>query len=282
MTFISYEWMEVNTRIFGNILPSLITIISNILSLYRVRQLNRLTKNFILPCRRRTDDTRRVLLVITIECLLAIINSWFSDILIKFVYCERKLLADDDCPMFLQQNYNILIKFDILNSISNIILHCLCGRHFRNELKAMFKSAYQAIGRLWKNFCCCYLHIQCKQSQHDQYIAYHASVADNDSPTNSNSEYVYLEIQPSSRSFHSYCCDCRWYFDYRPFSASRQCLSNISKECLRKNQPFPVGYQSVTQTTHITNQNSMRLYFPQQQAQAVMKPRKKTWFSCFR
>ncbi|CAF4864326.1 unnamed protein product, partial [Rotaria sp. Silwood2] len=45
----------------------LITIASNIISVYRVRELNRLTSIYILPCRRRTDDTRRILLVIVIN-----------------------------------------------------------------------------------------------------------------------------------------------------------------------------------------------------------------------
>ncbi|CAF1546401.1 unnamed protein product, partial [Rotaria sordida] len=103
---------------FGNVLPSFMTIISNILSVYRLHQSNRLTSNYILPCRRRTDDTRRVVLVITVECLFAIINSWFSDIILSLVYCKRNLLADDDCPMFLKENINLLIMFDMFNSIS--------------------------------------------------------------------------------------------------------------------------------------------------------------------
>ncbi|UJR13787.1 hypothetical protein I4U23_000797 [Adineta vaga] len=270
--------------VFGNILPSLITIISNILSLYNVRQLNRLTANFILPCRRRTDDTRRVLLVITVECILAILNSWFSDIFLSLIYCKRKLLADDDCPSFLRQNYEVLVMFDIFNSISNIILHCLCGKHFRNELRSIFRSIYELIKRIWTNICCCYLRIHWRQFYRDQYIAYYASITENDNSNNSNSESIYLEIKPTTRTFQHYCCDCRWYLNREPLVASRQCLSNISKECLKKNHlPFSGHYHSVTQTTQMTNHNSMRLYFPQRQRpqQTEMKSMKKTSCFCF-
>lgn len=258
----------------------MITIGSNIISVYRVRQLNRLTAHYILPCRRRTDDTRRVLLVITVECLLAILNSWFGDILLSLVYCKRKLLADDDCPMFLRQNYGFLVMFDVFNSVSNIILHSLCGKRFRNELCVMLQSFCRAAHRLFVTVCCCYLQIQCLQKSSEQYVAYRAAVTENNSSNNSNSECVYLEIHPSSRALQHYCCDCRWYFNRQPLSASRQCLSAVSKECLRRKQPS--GYhrrQSYTNSTHLI-QNSMRLYFPSQETVPVTKA--KGWLARWR
>jgi hypothetical protein len=274
--------------VFGSVLPSLITIISNIISLYRVRQLNRLTSHYILPCRRRTDDTRRVLLVITVECLFAIINSWFSDILISFVSCKGTLLADDDCPMYLRQNYDLLVMFDMLNSISNIILHCLCGKHFRNELRRIFQSSYQLIKRILTETYCCYFKIRCQKYNQEPCICYNASITGTDSSNSSNnvnSSHLYLKIQTPSRLRRTQCCDCRWYFNRRPLVASRQCLSTLSKEYLRANRmPFSVHYQSLTQRTQIvlpTGGNSMRLYFPQQQTSTLSRTNKK-WFSFFR
>jgi hypothetical protein len=244
------------------VLPSLITIISNILSVYRVRQLNHLTSNYILPCRRRTDDTRRVLLVITVECLFAIVKSWFSDILISMIYCKGTLLADDDCPRYLEKNYELLVGFDMLNSISNIILHCLCGKHFRNELRRMFQTCSQSIKRLLANLCCCYLKLNCQQSYAEPYICYNASITGSNSSNNTDSTHLYLKIRRSPSLVQKQCCACRWYFNRRPL-----CLSRISKAYLGKNRmPFSVHYRSLTQRTNAvipSASNSMRLYFPQ-------------------
>ncbi|CAF1041411.1 unnamed protein product [Adineta steineri] len=251
--------------VFGSVLPSLITIISNIISVYRVRQTNRLASSFILPCRRRTDDTRRVLLVITVECLFAIINSWFSDIFLSLIYCKRKLYADDDCPEFLKKSYTLLIMSDMFNSVSNIIIHCLCGKHFRNELYHMFQPIYQIIKVCFQNICCCYLQIHFQRHNRNPQIYYNASITTDTNLNNSDSESVFLDIEPSPTLVQSSCCYCRWYFNRQPLISSRQCLSNISKECLQKHRiPFGSQYQSLTQRTHDAS-NSMRLYFPQKQ-----------------
>jgi hypothetical protein len=255
--------------VFGSVLPSLITIISNILSVYRLRQLNRLTSNYILPCRRRTDDTRRILLVITVECLFAIVKSWFADILISVIYCKGTLLADDDCPKYLKKSYELLVMFDMFNSISNIILHCLCGKHFRNELYRIFQSCYRLIQLLLTDIYCCYFKLHCQKPNQESYICYNASITGNDSSNSSN--HLYLNIRRSSNRIQNPCCDCRWYFNRRPFAASRQYLSTISKIYLRKNRiPVSVHYHSLTQHTRTivpSKTNSMRLYFPQQQTQ---------------
>jgi hypothetical protein len=256
------------------------------LSAYRIRHLYRATSNYILPCRRRIDDTRRVLIVITVECLFAIMNSWLSDILLALVYCKRKLLPDDDCLIFLKKNYDLLVMFDVFNSISNIILHCLCGKNFRNELYRMLQSFCQIIQRLLKNICCCYLQIHFQQYNQDQYACYNASIKRTDSSNNGNSEHIYLEIDSSPRLLQHYCCDCRWYFNRKPLVSSRKCLSSVSKECLRKNRiPFTAHYHSLQQSTHITS-NTMRLYFPQQQTitttSSSSSSERKKWFSCFR
>jgi hypothetical protein len=256
--------------VFGSILPSLFTIISNIISVRRVRELNRLTSMYILPCRRRTDDTRRVLLVITVECLFAIVNSWFSDIVLSLLYCGRNLSAGDDCPMYLRQNYDLLVMFDLFNSVSNIILHCLCGKRFRKELQQMFKSIFKFLKNLFRHIWCCYFRIDCHKLPDDPQVSYNASITRHESSNSSNSasnNHLYLQIHTPSRRTSKYCCACRWYFNRKPLVKSRQCCSTISKECLQKNRTFnAVRYTSISQRTDFTRQtqtNSIRLYYPQ-------------------
>jgi hypothetical protein len=227
---------------------------------------------YILPCRRRTDDTRRVLLVITVECLFAIVNSWFSDIVLSLLYCGRNLSAGDDCPMYLRQNYDLLVMFDLFNSVSNIILHCLCGKRFRKELQHMFKSIYKSLQNFIRNIWCCYFRIDCNKSHDESQVSYKASITRHESSNSSNTashNHLFLKIHTSTRPANKYCCACRWYFNRKPLVKSQQCCSTISKECLQKNRVFnAVRYTSISQRTDFTRQtqiNSMRLYYPQRQ-----------------
>ncbi|CAF2014546.1 unnamed protein product [Rotaria magnacalcarata] len=258
--------------VFGSIIPSLITIGSSIISVCRLRELNRLTSIYILPCRRRTDDTRRILLVITVECLLSILNSWFSNIVLSLVYCQRNLLAGDDCPAYLHQNYDLLVMFDMFNSVSNIILHCLCGKRFRNELRRMLKSFLNLSKQCFHHIWCCYFQIDCRKLRNEQNIAFNATIAQHDSSNRSGTashNHVYLQIQTSRTPSRRNCCDFRWYFNRRPLVPTQECLSTISKNCLPKNETsYAVRYRSLTQRTNITKQSqvrSMRLYYPSQQ-----------------
>jgi hypothetical protein len=189
--------------------------------------------------------------------------------------------------MFLKQNYDLLVMFDMFNSISNIVLHCLCGKHFRNELRRMFQSCSQILKCILSEICCCYFQIKFQQSDQDQYVSYNATVTQNGSSNSSNSvhsSHLYLKIRTSSRPLRPHCCDCRVYFNRRPFIATRQRLSTISKEYLRQNQiPFSARYQSLIQRSQgltPTPSNSMRLYFPQEQPR--LSSETKTWSSCFR
>ena len=123
--------------------------------------------------RRRTDETRRVIIIITTECLLAIINSWFVDIVLSIKYCGRSVAIGDDCPHFLRRSQALLALFDLLNSMSNIILYCFAGRRFRQELKRMLKAWSQTIRKRIP----CYCHIEWKkpteltrQYDDEQYI----------------------------------------------------------------------------------------------------------------
>lgn len=149
--------------------------------MYNVRGVSRRTSNFANNCRRRTDDTRRVLLVITVECLFAIFNSWFSDTVLSLISCKKKLLVDDDCPRFLEQNYDLMIIFDLLNSVSNIVLHCLSGKHFRQELFFMFVSMCRSMRLFSQRILCCRNKSSPDIQQYKSCIYYRTSVSRNGS-----------------------------------------------------------------------------------------------------
>ena len=236
---------------------------------------------YFLPCRRRTDDTRRVLVVITVECLFAIFNSWFSDILLSLVYCGRNLSAGDDCPKYLRQNYDLLVVFDLFNSISNIILHCLCGKRFRRELREIFKTIWNCFRHTSRACWCCYFQINCKKVNKESYVSYNASITRNESSNSSHSGYqnhLYLKIHISPRSQRKRCCDCQWYVNRTSFSTLRQCRSLLPTECLKKNRRHAaVRYASLSNRTDITRQmptKSIRLYYPSQPTTTISAGRK--------
>ncbi|CAF3508538.1 unnamed protein product [Adineta steineri] len=245
--------------IFGSIIPSLITILSNMISLYSVQKLNRLTSVYILPCRRRTDDTRRILLVITVECFFAILNTWFGDIILSLIFCKRKLSAGDDCPSYLSKIYDLLVMFDLINSLSNIILHCLCGRSFRNELRLMLLGWFYRVKRLFRDIWCCYFQIDCTKLRKEPYVTYKVAATRDEISKSLDNEYVHFNIQPAPEQ-HKNCCNCRWY-------CQRKRLS-INQEFTQKDQiTRDRRYMSLTQQTGSTRQtqpNAMRLYYPSQ------------------
>ena len=250
-------------------------------SLRRVRQLNRLTSTYLLPCRRRTDDTRRVLIVITVECLLSICNSWFSDIVLSLVYCGRNLSAGDDCPKYLRQNYDLLVMFDLFNSSSNILLHCLCGKRFRKELREIFKSIFKCCQHCSRALWCCYFQINCRQPPKESYVSYNASFTRNESSNSSHSGYqnhLYLKIHISPRSHRKNWCACRWYFNRTSSPTLRQCCSILPKECLKRNRAHAaVRYATLTNQTNLTRPmptKTMRLYYPTQPTTTISTERK--------
>jgi hypothetical protein len=198
------------------------------------------------------------------------VNSWFSDIVLSLVYCKRNLSAGDDCPDYLRKNYDLLVMFDMFNSISNIILHCVCGRRFRNELRRMLRTFVKFLKNLFHQMWCCYFRIDCNKLRREEpSVTYDTPVLRNESSNSSttvNHNHLYLQIQTTQRPNNARCCDCRWYFNRRPIPTSQQCLTAISKQCLQKNQTsHAVRYHSLTQRTYITKQTqarSMRLYHP--------------------
>ncbi|UJR33436.1 hypothetical protein I4U23_020881 [Adineta vaga] len=247
--------------VFGSLIPSLITILSNMISLYLVQELNRLTSSLMSRCRRRTDDTRRILVVITIECLFAITNSWFGQVILSFIYCKKKLSASDDCPNFLSETYGLLIAFDLLNSASNVILHCLCGRRFRNELQRILKSWRKFFQHLFQHICCCYFQIVCTKIPKESYVTYEVSAKRNHSSNSSSQNHLSLNIQPAAKACNT-CCNCRWY-------CHRKAKTTTASEQLLPRDPIVHGtrYAPLTQQTYTTRQtstNSVRLYYPPQ------------------
>ncbi|CAF1293426.1 unnamed protein product [Didymodactylos carnosus] len=91
----------------------------------------------MLSNRRRTDENRRVLIIITIECLLAILNSWLIDVLLSIFYCKTNLFIGNDCPLFIRKYYALTTILDFFNSITNIFLHGICSKIFRQELRIL-------------------------------------------------------------------------------------------------------------------------------------------------
>ena len=92
--------------------------------------------------KKRIDETRRVILIITIECLFAVCNSWLIDLILSMKYCRRSIAISDDCPDFLLRFHQYLILFDLFNSMSNLLLHCIAGRRFRYECHHLIGLCY--------------------------------------------------------------------------------------------------------------------------------------------
>ena len=253
----------------------MITIISNGLTVCRIQQLNRLTSNYIIACRRRTDDTRRVLVIISVECIFAIVNSWFSDMLISLIYCQGKLLADDDCPKYLKANYSLLVMFDMFNSVSNIALHYLCEKHFRHELRRIFQYWQRRFKQFYNNICCCSFKLRCPKNNDQSYVYYNVSVTNNMRGSNSdpqNHEYVYFKISKSRRIRPNLCCDCHWYSNRTAF---QRYFSSLKQEYLNKNR-VSFSFQSYPlirrpRLTSSSMRNSMTLNLAQQQTVTTRK-----------
>jgi hypothetical protein len=135
-----------------------ITISSNAISLRSII----ITRNSINAAssvsRRRVEETRRVVVIITIECLLAIISSWLVDIILSIKHCGRSVVIGDDCPYFLRRSQIFLAFSDLINSMSNILLYCYAGRRFRHEFELMIQACLNAARE--HLLCCCRLEWQ--------------------------------------------------------------------------------------------------------------------------
>lgn len=103
-----------------------------------------------------------MIIIITAECLLAIINSWFVDIILSIKYCQWSVAIGDDCPHFLRRYQTLLVLFDLFNSMSNILLYCFAGRRFRYELKRMLIHWYRGM----KKCIPCYCQIEWRKTKH--------------------------------------------------------------------------------------------------------------------
>ncbi|CAF0817167.1 unnamed protein product [Adineta ricciae] len=138
--------------VIGSIIPSILTILSNAISLRWILNI-RNSVNKQSAVFHRTDETRRVILIITIECLLSVINSWLVDIILSIIYCHRSVAIGDDCPDFLRHYHPFLAFFDLLNSMSNIFLYCYATKRFRHELERMLKGWIHPIRKHLSYYC---------------------------------------------------------------------------------------------------------------------------------
>ena len=96
-----------------------------------------------------------MILIITTECLFAVINSWFVDIILSIKYCGRSVAIGDDCPSFLRRYHPLLVFFDLLNSMSNIILYCFAAKRFRHELERMFQMSMKSMKKCFPSGWIC-------------------------------------------------------------------------------------------------------------------------------
>lgn len=136
------------------------TILANAVSLRWIVSIRSSFNENLRISHRRTDETRRVIIIITVECLLAVINSWFIDIILSIKYCGQAVAIGDDCPHFLRRYHALLAVSDLLNSMSNIVLYSFAGRRFRHELIRMLEAWVHAI----KKRVPCYCQIQWRKS----------------------------------------------------------------------------------------------------------------------
>ena len=152
-SWISFRLISVS----GSIVPSLITIVSNGISL---RWIIRVRGFINEQSNRRKDETRHIIIIITVECLMAIVSSWLVDVLLSITHCHRSLALADDCPHFLRQSQMILAVSDLFNSVSNIFLFYYASRLFRRELYLMLHE--------WITLCkkqsCCYCKFEFKRA----------------------------------------------------------------------------------------------------------------------
>ncbi|CAF0829853.1 unnamed protein product [Rotaria sp. Silwood1] len=187
--------------VLGSIIPSIITILANAVSLRWIITIRGSFNQQSRLSRRRTDETRRVIIIITTECILAIINSWFVDIILSIKYCGHSVVIGDDCPHFLRRSHALLALSDLLNSMSNIVLYSFAGRRFRHELKRMLNAWILAI----KKRIPCYCRIEWKRSiqlarkyDDDQCIAHSESSTKQSKPPNypyePKHEYIKLRV----------------------------------------------------------------------------------------
>ena len=139
--------------VVGSILPSLITILSNMVSLQSIISVRKTIDDEYRASRQRAEETRRVVIIITVECLLAILNSWFVDVVLSVRHCGGSVALADDCPHFLRRSQLFFACSDLVNSMSNIVLYCFAGRRFRMEFRSMLDEWYGCVRRCIPCYC---------------------------------------------------------------------------------------------------------------------------------
>lgn len=178
--------------VIGSIIPSILTILSNAISLHWILNI-RNSVNKQSAVFHRTDETRRVILIITIECLLSVINSWLVDIILSINFCNRSVAIGDDCPDFLRRYHPFLAFFDLLNSMSNIFLYYYAAKRFRHELERMLKGWIHPIRKYLPRYC----HWQYSQVRRTKYQEPNTLRSEVSSyvPKRSSQKYEYIKLK---------------------------------------------------------------------------------------
>ena len=141
-------------------------------------------------------------------------------IVLSLVHC-KKPFADDDCSRYLEKNFDFLLMFDLFNSTSNLILHCLCGKEFRRELWFIFEPCFRRMKMALNGTCCCYFRIAGEDDEGTTCVHYSARVMSYRNSEQSNASQLFLKIQRSPGLTAHQCHRCRWCSDRRRSTASR-------------------------------------------------------------
>ena len=171
LRFFLKPWAMSSFSVLGSIVPSLVTIFSNALSLRWIVLIRKSITEQSAMMRKRTDETHRVIFIITIECLLAVFNSWFIDLILSVKFCGGSVAIGDDCPQFLRRFHQYLVFFDLLNSISNIFLYGLAGKRFRCELKNVLRPGCRLMTkaiRIGRNQKRKHVNVQRRETEEEQ------------------------------------------------------------------------------------------------------------------
>ncbi|UJR21726.1 hypothetical protein I4U23_024803 [Adineta vaga] len=179
--------------VIGSIIPSFVTILGNTISLRWILNIRNSVHKHSAAFH-RTDETRRVILIITIECLLSVINSWFVDLILSIKYCNRSVAIGDDCPHFLRRYHPFLAFSDLFNSMSNIFLYCFAAKRFRQELERMLKGWIHVVRE----------HVSCYCQWHRKYSKMRKRNYE-DGPNTLPSDVSTHLVKISKRDFNQQC-----------------------------------------------------------------------------
>ena len=131
---------------FGNVLPSFIVVLSNLLSLKviyfspHVKYIKRTVRKN--RRKNRLNNDFRAFLVILIESISIIAISWGIPIFLTLYYCHTLYVVSiSSCPR-IKQFLAVFLFTDLLNSSTNCLLYPLSGKLFRRKLVSIIKLIF--------------------------------------------------------------------------------------------------------------------------------------------